>query len=1021
MSGEASKSGSAGTSTGQKGGAVGAVLVIGGGISGMQSALDLADAGFRVYIMDRSPSIGGAMSQLDKTFPTNDCAMCIMAPKLVETGRHQNINLLMNADLEEVSGGPGDFLVTVKVRPRFVDPTRCTGCGICAQRCPVEVPDEYNQGQKLRKAIYIRYPQAIPPVFCIDQENCIGCGLCETQCQAEAIRYDQEEEELQFHVGSIVLSPGFSEFDILSKREEYGFGIYPNVVTSLGLERMLSATGPFKGHVLRPSDGDVPQKIAFIQCIGSRDKTVGNPYCSTVCCMFAMKEAMLAQQHEPGLKSTIFFMDMRAFGKEYEHYYVRAEDEYGIRFVRNNRISSVEEVPDTHNLLITYIEGGELRDEEFNMVVLAVGMEAPSEAGALVEKLGVKLNEFDFCDTSIFDPLDTSAEGIYVSGAFSGPKDIPDTVAQASGAAAMASRELSDARGTLVTTKEYPPERDVSGQEPRIGVFVCHCGINIGGVVDVPDVVEYVKTLPDVVHAEDNLYTCSQDTQKKIKEVIEEQELNRVIVASCTPRTHEVLFQNTVREAGLNPYIFEMANIRDQCSWVHQNEPDKATQKAKDLIRMAVARARLLESLSRALIDVNPSALVIGGGLSGMVSSVELAKQGFEVHLVERNNELGGNLLKLHFTLNGDDVQQYLRDIVEQVTSNPLIHVYTGTEVEEVTGYMGNFTTTLASGEEKSQVEHGVIIVATGGTEYQTKEHFYGEDERVLTQLEFEQKLASGGVDAKTVVMLQCVGSRNDEHPYCSRVCCTEAIKNALKFKELNPKADVFVLYRDIRSYGFREIYYEKAAYAGVIFLRYDDDAPPEISRENGLKVKVLDTVLNKEICIDADLLVLAVATTPHSTNPRIAQLLKVPLNSDGFFLEAHMKLRPVDFPTEGLFLCGLCHSPKFIEECVSQAKGAVERASTILSKEQLESEGMVAHVDENTCLGCGRCVEACEFKAAELVDQEGGKKVSHVNEAVCRGCGACVVACCNGSMSLKHFRGDQILAMVRAALEVSP
>ncbi len=995
----------------------GAVLVIGGGISGMQSALDLADSGFKVYVLDNSPSIGGAMSQLDKTFPTNDCAMCIMAPKLVETGRHHNIKLFTNADLDEVEGEAGNFKVTITKRPRYVDESRCTGCGICTQRCPIEVKDEYNKGLKRRKAIHVLYPQAVPPTHCIDQDLCIGCGVCETQCEAEAIRYSQEVEHIELNVGSIILSPGFEEFDILSKRKEYGYGKLPNVISSLQMERMLSATGPFNGLVLRPSDGDVPKNVAFIQCVGSRDKTAGNPYCSSVCCMFAIKEAVIAQEHSPGVKPTIFFMDMRAFGKEFDDYYIRAEQEHGIRFIKNNRISEVKQDDETKNLTISYVDEGELKEEEFELVVLSVGMNAPKTAKMLGEKLGIELNEFDFCEASVLSPLKTNREGIYVSGAFSAPKDIPDTVAQASGAASCASGIIASERDTLVEVKEYPEEKDVTGEEPRIGVFVCHCGINIGGVVNVPEVVEYTKNLPDVVYAENNLYTCSQDTQQKIKAKIEEHTLNRVIVASCTPRTHEPLFQNTVREAGLNPYLFEMANIRDQCSWVHMHEPEKATQKAKDLVRMAVSKAKMLEPLHKVAIPIKQSALVIGGGISGMSAALELAEHGFEAFIVEKENEFGGHLRRLHYMLTGENLQEFLKGVIEKINSNDKIHVYTNAEIEDIEGCIGDFKTTLEVNGEKKVLEHGAVIVATGGVEYKPDEYLYGQDDRVITQIDFEERLAKEEVNAKTVVMIQCVGSRTPERTYCSRVCCSEAVKNALKMKELHPEASIYILYKDMRTYGFREIFYEEAANKGIVFIRYYDDSMPEVDNEdNDLKVTVLDHFIGDKIEIHPDLLVLSAATLPTSDNERIAKMLKVPLSKDGFFLEAHMKLRPLDFATEGIFLCGLAHSPKFLEECISQAKGTVSRAATLLSKKFFEANAVISVVDESKCRGCGECVEVCEFGAPELVTEDDGRVHSKINEALCKGCGACAANCCNNAIITKHFKNEQISTMIECA-----
>ncbi|UCE75542.1 MAG: CoB--CoM heterodisulfide reductase iron-sulfur subunit A family protein [Methanomassiliicoccales archaeon] len=994
-------------------------MVIGGGIAGMQSSLDLADSGFKVYLLEKSPTIGGAMSQLDKTFPTNDCAMCIMAPKLVETGRHQNIKLITNADLDQVEGEAGYFKVTISKHSRRVDETKCTGCGICTQRCPVEVPDDYNRGFKLRKAIYVKYPQAVPSVYAIDKDICIGCGVCSEVCGAGAVTYDQTEEKTQLDVGSIIITPGFEEFDLTKKRKEYGYGKYLNVVSSLELERMLSATGPYGGMVLRPSDGKVSKKMAFIQCVGSRDRSIGNPYCSSVCCMFAIKEAVIAQEHNPGQEATIFFMDIRAFGKEFDDYYIRAEKEHGIRFVKNNRISSIAENPKTNNLIITYISDGELVTEEFDLVTLAVGMTAPKDAKTLSEKLGVDLNEYNFCSTDIlFSPLETSHPGIFVGGAFGAPKDIPDSVSEASGAAAKASSIIASERGKLVTVKEYPSEREVSDKEPRIGVFVCHCGINIGGVVDVPNVVEYAKVLPNVAYAENNLYTCSQDTQQKIKEKIEEHGLNRVIVASCTPRTHQPLFQNTVAEAGLNPYLFEMANIRDQCSWVHMREPEKATEKARDLVRMAVTKARLNSPLPKVPIEVKPSALIVGGGISGMTAALELSKQGYETFIVEREDELGGLMKRIHYELMGEekDIQKKLKEMVKNIDSDEKIHTFTNSTVKDVSGYVGNFKTVIDHNGEDKEIDHGIVIVTTGGQEYKPSEYLYNKNENVLTQLEFEEKLAKEGkVDANTIVMIQCVGSRTEERPYCSRVCCTEAMKNSLKIKEMKPDANVYMIYKDIRTYGFSEIFYEEAARNGIKFIRYDDESKPKVSDKKGLEVKIMEPFLGEEILIKPDLLILSAATIPHPDNTDLAQMLKVPLSKHRFFLEAHMKLRPVEFATEGIFLCGLAHSPKFFEECIAQASAAVSRAATILSKDKIFVEGTVSSVNEEKCTGCGTCEMVCPYGAIRVDMEELKAKVA---EVLCKGCGTCGAACPEKAIEIAHFTDMQLLSQAIAALK---
>jgi heterodisulfide reductase subunit A len=997
---------------------VGAVLVVGGGVAGIQASLDLADSGFKVYLIDRGPSIGGVMAQLDKTFPTNDCSMCILSPKLVATGRHPNITILTNAEITGLNGEAGNFEVKLRKKSRYIIEDKCNGCGLCAQKCPIEAVDLFNEGLGMRSAIYVEYPQAVPLKYMIDREKCIGCRTCDEICKAHAIQYEQKDSEATLKVGSIILAPGFEPFDARLK-SEYGYGRFPNVVTSIEFERILSASGPYGGLVLRPSDGEIPKKIAFIQCVGSRDFQLGNNYCSAACCMYGMKEAVIAKEHTPSkLDATVFYMDMRSYGKEFDAYYERAQGEWGIKFVRS-RVAGVTEDPKTNNLSVHFVENENPKTEEFDMVVLSTGMQPPKNVETLAKNLGIKLNKYRFCETETFSPMETSEPGIFVCGAFSAPKDIPESVAQASGAASKAMGIIASERGTQVAAKEYPPERDVSKEEPRIGVFVCHCGINIGGVVNVPGVVEYAKTLPNVVYAEANLYTCSQDTQKLIREKIIQNKLNRVIVASCTPRTHEPLFKETVQEAGLNPYLFEMANIRDQCSWVHMHEPKEATKKAKDLVRSIVAKATLLKPLKKPVINVTQVGLVIGGGVSGMTAALELAKQGFEVHLVEKENELGGHLRTIYYLLGEkDDPKEKLNALVNSVMENDKIHVYTGAEVVDVYGFVGNFKskTRQQNGNEK-EIEHGIVIVATGAVEYRPTEYFYDKDPRVVTQHELEEDLAKGELKAKNVVMVQCVGARTRENPNCARICCGQAVKNALKIKEVSPETEIYVLFKDIRSYGFKEDYYREAAMKGVTFINYDDERKPELTKEgNKLKMAFWEPVLKQQVEIEPDLVVLSAATVPNPENKHMAEMLKVPLSKDGFFLEAHMKLRPVDFATDGVFLCGMAHSPKYIDECIAQACAAASRATTILSKSTLEMEGIIANVTEDLCSGCRICGHLCAYGAIEMLPKD-EKLTAHVIEALCKGCGVCGTACPTKAITMGHFTTEEILAQVQAAL----
>ncbi len=880
----------------------------------------------------------------------------------------------------------------------------------------------------MNKAIHVYFAQAIPLITYID-ESCLylkekKCGICQSVCKNNAINLLQKPEKVEINVGAIVLSSGYEPFDP-SLREDYGYGKMQNVVTSMDFERLLCATGPYEGEILRASDKKHPHKIAWIQCVGSRQViTGGNSYCSAVCCTYTQKQVILTKDHYADAECTIFHNDIRSYGKDFERFYERANNLPGVRFIRSY-VSIGKEMPDTKNVTIRYSTPDEgVKEEEFDMVVLSIGLNPPSDYDGMAEKFGIELEPHGFCNTNPVNPIKTSRSGIFVSGAFQGPMDIPESVFTASGAGSQCGELLGYRRGKLTRERIYPQERDVSAEEPRIGVFVCHCGANIGRVVDVPSVVEYALTLPNVVYAQEQLFSCATNSAKEITDMIQEKGLNRVVVAACSPRTLEMLFRDTLREAGINQYYYEMANIREHDSWVHSKEKEEATEKAKDIVRMSVARACYLEPLQEIDLPVDKTALVVGGGIAGMTCALSLAEQGHEVNLIEKESELGGMARRLYYTLEGLDVQEYLKDLIKKVYQFPLIHVYTDATILEATGYVGNFITRVKSERGITEIKHGATVIATGADEYKPTEYLYGEDDKVMTNLELEECVARKEekvINAETLVMIQCVGCRNEDRNYCSRVCCGESIKNALKLKELNPEIDIYILFRDVRTYGFREDYYREAADKEVKFIRYEPEDKPQLEAvqaggKSVIRVTLPDPILGKKIELDADIVSLAAAVIPSEDNTEISQLFKVSLGPDEFFKEAHVKLRPVDFGTDGVYLCGIAHYPKHIPETINQAYGAAGRVLTLLSHDIVTVSGAVCEVDESKCVSCGACISACTYDAIEFRETPQGRK-AWVNPVICKGDGLCNAKCPTNAISLKHFTDKEILSQIDTAI----
>jgi len=1009
---------------------LGDVMVVGAGISGIQAALDLATAGYKVYLVEKAPTVGGKMAQLDKTFPTNDCSMCIESPKFIECDRHPNIEIMTYTEVDSVEGEAGDFDVTLTRKARYIKEDVCTGCGTCVENCPVVVPDEYNQDLADNKAVHIYFSQAVPLVPYVDEEECLylkekKCNICTAVCENKAIDLHQKPEKVKVNVGAVVLSAGYEVFNP-RLRGDYGYGQMENVVTSLDYERILCATGPYEGEILRPSDGKHPHKVAWIQCVGSRqvNPESGNTYCSAVCCSYTQKQVILSKDHDADMEAAVFHNDIRSYGKDFERFYQRAESLSDVRFIRSY-VSVGEEIPESKNVTIKYSTPDEgVKEEEFDMVVLSVGLNPPVGAEDLANKFGIELDPYGFAQGDAVNPIQTSRPGIFVSGAFQGPMDIPESVVTASGAESLCGELLHKRRGKLAKDRVYPHERDVTEEEPRVGVFMCHCGANIGRVVDIPETVDYALSLDNVEHAEEGLFICSTDAAQQIADTIRDKGLNRVVVGACTPRTHEPLFRDTLREGGINQYFFDMANIREHCSWVHSREKEKATEKAKDIVRMSVSRVCELQPLEEHDLPVNNAGLVVGGGVAGMTSALSLAHQGFDVYLVEKDKDLGGMARRLHYTLEGLDVQAYLQGLIRDVYQHPLVHVSTDATITEVSGYIGNFTTTVESEGRTKEIHHGAAIIATGAEEYKPTEYLYGEHDRVITQLELEEGISAGEewlTECSSLIMIQCVGCRQEDRNYCARVCCGQAVKNALKLKETDPEMEIYILFRDMRTYGFSEDYYREAANKGVKFIRYEPDDKPEVEavgedRAGGLNVTVPDPILGKRLEIEADAVVLSAAVIPSSGTQELSKQFKASTSPDGFFQEAHVKLRPVDFGADGVFLCGTAHYPKHISETISQAYGAAGRAVTLLSQDTVTASGAVCEVDESKCIGCGACVAACTYGAIQLYETRQGNKVS-VNPVLCKGDGLCNAKCPTGAIYLQHYTDEEVLAQIDAAV----
>jgi heterodisulfide reductase subunit A2 len=1004
------------------------VLVIGGGMGGIKTALDLAEARRDVILIDKAPAIGGLMTQLDRTFPTNNCDLCTLSPHLSESGRELHMELRTLTRVTAMEGEAGRFRVTLRTEPRYIDTLKCTACGECLKQFPECV--RFSPGLDHRAPTCMRYPQATPYAYSIDMDKCTDVDALVRVCRDEAVVPGDSPKETVVDVSAVVLAVGADLFDP-GEVANWGYGRYPNVVTSLEYERILSASGPTQGRLIRPSDGRAPKRVAWIQCAGSRGINQGDvPYCSSACCMFSLKEALVTKERfQDDIEAVVFFMDMRTCGKDYELYYERAKRDFDVRFVRC-RPHSIEPVGDTGDLSITYVtDDGRTERAVFDMAVLATGFRPSPEMKGLAEILGIELNEHDFVSTTSFAPVSTSREGVFVAGVIQSPKDIPETMVQASAAACLASDFQGMSERAAEAEEEYPeegpdelpPERDVRDEEPRIGVFVCDCGYNIGGLIDVDEIARYAGGLPGVAVSTVVGHGCSKESLENIQAAIKENSLNRVVMGACSPRTHENLFQDTIRKAGLNKYLLEMANLRDQDTWVHSELPEKAGDKARDLIRMAVSSAALSRPLSEHTLPMNKDILVVGGGVTGMNAALSLAGKGYKVHLVERSGALGGVAGGIRKTLGGEDVQAYMSNLAERVKAHANIQVILNAVIVDHSGMPGMFRTGIQFGPRLAyrQITHGAAILATGAPPRRPKAYLLDEHRAVLTQLDLDGLIEDrpGDVGAwRNVVMIQCVGSRCEDNPNCSRVCCQSAVKNALRILDVNPGARVFVLHREMRTYGFQEDAYRRARERGVIFVHYEtDDEPLVESAGDRVSVLFTDPVLGRKIRVEADCLALSTGfMADDEATEDLAAIFHLNRTTDGYFLEDHIKLRPVDLSAPGFFVAGTAHSPKSISESIAQAQAAAGRAQTLLARDVINLGASVARVQGEKCAACLICVRICPFDVP-FINADG---YSEIDPAKCHGCGLCAAECPAGAIQLMQYEDDQILAKVYGLLE---
>ncbi len=1016
------------------------VAIIGGGMAGINAALDLADAGHHAHIIEKTVNIGGNYVAIYKIFPMLECSACVMTPLTSFVGKHPNITIHALSEVERVKGRAGDFTVSVRKKARYVDEDKCTGCKMCIRNCPVEVPNPYDFGLSTRKAIYLNFPQQIPLVATIDREACIGCGTCAGVCPQDCIDYEDQDEVFDLSVGSIVVATGFQEYKPVDYGE-YGYGVFPNVVTSLEYDRQTHPTGPTDAHMVRPSDGKEPEKILFVNCVGSRDvrKEVDgySNHCNRVCCSFGLKLAQVTRMHYPEDHCEIIYtyMDMRTAGKALEEFLWDSEKNQGIDFIRG-RVAEISEDLDTNDLFVKIedTDTGEIMEiEGVSMVVLNSSFR-PNEGH---EELAKTLN-IELADTGWIaekhpnqNALETSRPGIFMAGCIHGPRDGTDTVNEGKGAAIAAHSSLPIPESKPPDTIDPLPE----GEEPRVGVFICHCGGIIGNVIDSPGLAEWAKDIPGVAYSTDYLFMCSDPGQEMITEAIKEHNLNRVVVGSCSPLQHEATFRSALRAAGLSGYyLVGPVGLREHLALVNANAPPEVRQeKAQDLIRSGVAKAINNEFVPVERVEVTLTSMVVGGGVSGMTAALDLAKKGFEVILVEKEDRLGGRLNRLYRVFpNMENAEDIVKDLISRVEKEKKIKVLLNSKVVEREGSYGNYDMTIRNLETGEESVHtiGSMVVAVGNDTYEPKKGEYGWEETpaVITTQNLEEKLRAGEIKdlPKNPVFIHCVGSRQtpgEGNKYCSRVCCSAVIAMQKELRAMFPDIRIFSAYKEhIRPYANKmEEMWRENRQNGVTYLRWLRENPITVEKAEETSeaiVTIYDTLSQETLKIESDMVVLAVGLeAPHDVN-ELVKALGINKSQDGFLAEMHMKFRPVETTVPGIFL-GVTYA-KNIADSVNQSRGAASQASIPLTLGTVEIELLTAEVDQDLCVGCDLChySEICPYDAVSMIEIEPGVKKSVTDEMRCEGCGACCAICPTGARDLRWWREksflDQIEEMLR-------